>query len=198
MESNKKMDRRTLLGVIYAMVVILTGISVAYAALSTTLNVTVNKVTQNALTWNVGFQTGTVPVTPGGEGSSVATCGAASVTASTVTVAESTLSKPNDSCTYTLTVKNTGGIDATLGTITPKNPESTSCTNSGASMVCGNITYKLTTDAAGTTLLTTGGTLAKTNGTQTIYLVVKYTGSGLVSNEIAQNSGGFSLVYNQQ
>ena len=64
-------------------------------------------------------------------------------------------------------------------------------------MVCGNITYKLTTDSTGNTLLTTGGTLAKTSGTQNIYLVIKYTGTELVSSDVSQNNGGFTLVYNQ-
>ena len=198
MESNKKFNRESLLAVVYVMVVVLAGVSVAYAALSSTLNVTTNKVTQSALTWNVGFQTGNITPTEGGTSNSGRVCGAATATASSVTVAETTLSKPDDVCTYELTVKNTGSIDATLATITANNPSSTSCTNNGASMVCGNITYKLTTDSTGNTLLTTGGTLNNTNGTQTMYLVVKYTGTVTVTSDVAQNNGGFTLIYNQK
>ena len=38
-----------------AMLVLLVGLSIAYAALSTTLNVTVSNVTETGLTWNIGI-----------------------------------------------------------------------------------------------------------------------------------------------
>jgi len=195
---NKKMDKQNLMAIVYIMVVVIAGVSVAYAALSTTLTITTSKITQNALSWEVGFQTGTVTPTSTGSSNSGRVCGTATVTSSTVTVANTTLSKPDDTCTYELVVKNTGSIDATLATITPVSPSSTSCTTSGASMECGNITYKLTTDSTGNTLLTNGGTLANTSGSQTIYLVTKYTGSGLVTSEVSQNNGGFTLIYEQK
>ena len=195
---SQKKNQKQLLTIVGAVVLLIVGISVVYAALSSTLNITVGSVTQSEMSWNVAFQTGTVNATPGGTSETGRVCGAATVTADTVTVANTTLSKPEDSCTYALTVKNTGSLDATLATITPVHPGSTSCTNSGASMVCGNITYKLTTDAAGTTLLTTGGTLAKTNGTLPVYLVIKYTGATTNTSEVVQTAGGFTLVYNQK
>ncbi|MBR1386575.1 MAG: hypothetical protein IJ568_07070 [Bacilli bacterium] len=195
---SQKKNQKQLLTIVGAVVLLIVGISVVYAALSTTLNITVGSVTQSQMSWNVAFQTGTVNATAGGTSATGRSCGAATVTADTVSVASTTLSKPDDSCTYALNIKNTGSIDATLATITPVAPGSTSCTNSGASMVCGNITYKLTTDSAGSTLLTTGGTLAKTNGTLPVYLVIKYTGSTPSSTAVEQSSGGFTLVYNQK
>jgi len=198
MENSKKISRENLFATVLLMIVVIVGISVAYAALSSTLRVSTESVSSNTLTWNVGFNPGTVNAVSGGSSNAGRVCGAATVTASSVTIADTTLSKPEDSCTYALTVKNTGSIDATLHTITPAAPTSTSCTNSGASMVCGNITYKLTTDSAGTTLLTPGGTLAKTNGTSTIYMVVKYTGTDVSETEQSQENGGFTLIYNQK
>jgi len=194
-----KKDSKKLLSIVGAVLLVLVGVTVAYAALSQALNITISKVTQQGIEggWNVAFETGNVTATEGGTSATGRTCGTATVTADTVTVADTTLSKPDDSCTYALTIKNTGGIDAELATITPNSPTSTSCTPSGASMVCGNITYKLTTDAAGTTLLTTGGILAKTSGTLPVYLVVKFTGSGTSSTTVEQANGGFTLVYNQ-
>ena len=175
------------------------GITVAYAALSTSLNVTVSKVTQNALTWNVGFTGTSASASVAGTSSTGRTCGTASITASTVTVADTTLSKPDDSCTYTLTIKNSGTIPAKLTSITPTKPTGTSVTcgtASGATMVCGNITYKLTSDAAGTTALPTNTTL-NSNATQTVYLVVKYTGTTLNSSEVTQSNAKFALKYDQ-
>ena len=195
---SQKKNQKQLLTIVGAVVLLIVGISVVYAALSSTLNITVGSVTQSEMSWNVAFQTGTVNATPGGTSATGRVCGAATVTADTVTVAATTLSKPEDSCTYALTVKNTGSLDATLATITQVTPSGVSCTKSGASMVCGNITYKLTTDASGETLLTTGGTLAKTNGTQSLYLVLKYTGTTTNNAAVDQTAGGFTLVYNQK
>ncbi len=198
MENNKKISRESLVAVVLMMTVVIVGITVAYAALSTTLTITSSKVTQSALSWSVGFKTGTVTAVSSGSSNEGRVCGTATVTSSSVTVSDTTLSKPEDTCTYALEVDNTGSIDATLGTITPVTPTNTSCTNSGASMECGNITYKLTTDSSGNTLLTTGGTLNKTNGKHYFYLVVKYTGTSLSESEQAQNNGGFTLIYNQK
>ena len=194
----KQKNQKQMLTIIGAIVLLIVGISVAYAALSSTLNISTGNVTQNTLSWNVGFQTGTVEGTEGGTSSTGMSCGEATVTANSVTIASSSLSKPDDSCTYQLAIKNTGGLDAQLTTITPVHPTSTTCTDSGASMVCGNLTYKLSTDAAGTTLLPLNGTLAKTNGSQTVYLIVEYTGTEVNDTVIEQSAGGFTLVYTQK
>lgn len=200
MVRKKKFNKRhhkTFLVSAGAILVLLISITIIYAALSTTLNITINRVSQNALTWNVAFSTGSVTPTVGGTGDAGRSCGTATVDATTVTVANTTLSKPEDSCTYQLTINNTGSIDAKLGTITPVHPSSTNCTDSGASMVCGNITYKLATNSTGTTLLATNSTIANTTGTQTVYLIIKYTGATTSNTSTTQSSGGFTLVYNQ-
>ena len=200
MENNKKISRENLFATVLLMIVVIVGISVAYAALSSTLNIQTGNVTTNSLTWNVGFAPGTVTGTSGGSGNDGRVCGDATVTANSVSIANTTLSKPEDSCTYALVINNTGSIDATLHTISQQSPTSVSCTASGnnASMECGNITYKLTTDSAGTTLLNTGGTLAKNTGTTTVFLVVKYTGATVSDTAQVQENGGFTLIYNQK
>ena len=169
-------------------VIVLLGVGIAYAALSTTLTVTFGKVTQNALTWKVGFT---------GTSATGASCGAATITESAVTVADTTLSKPDDKCTWTLTVKNSGTVGAKLTTITPSAPSSTTCgTLSGGNMVCGNITYMLTSDANGTTVLPVNTTLAA-GASQTVYLVAKYNAAGVQSTAITQSGAKFTLVYAQ-
>ncbi len=195
---NNKMDTKKMSVLIIFLVLAIFAVSIAYSALSQSLNITATSVTESALTWNVAFQTGSVTGVEGGSSSSSGrSCGVATVTANSVSVATTTLSKPDDSCTYALTINNTGTIDAILGTITAVNPTSTSCTSSGASMVCGNITYLLSTSSSGSPLLTTGGTLAKTSGTLNLYLVIKYTGSTVSEEDMTQSNGGFTLVYNQ-
>ena len=194
----EKSNGKKLLPLVYVMVVVLAGISVAYAALSTTLNVTTNKITQSALTWNVAFTGNTITATEGGTSNTERSCGTATVSGTSVTVADTKLSKPDDSCTYTLTVKNNGTIPAKLTNITPTAPSSITCgTTSGPTMVCGNITYRLLSSTSGSgTSLPTNTTLAA-SGTQTIYLEVKYTGTTVNSSAVTQSGGTFALVYSQ-
>lgn len=189
--------RRNMYILVLALVVIIGGLSLAYAALSATLNVQFGDITQNALTWNVGFQETSVTPTAAGTSATGRSCGNATVTASTVTVSATTLSKPDDKCTYALTIKNSGTIAATLNSITPKNPNSTSCsTSNGATMVCGNLTYKLTTDSAGSQLLGTNRLLA-IGGSLPVYLIVSYTGTGLNTTNNTQSGAAFALSYTQ-
>jgi len=177
--------------------ILLVGVGIAYAALSTTLTITFGKITQSALSWNVAFEGSSATGTASGTSNTGLTCGNATITATSVTVADTTLSKPGDKCTYTLTVKNSGTVDAKLNAITPTAPSDTTCgTSTGGTLICGNITYKLTSDQAGSNVISTGTTLAS-NNSQTIYLVVSYNASGLQSTSITQTGGKFTLSYVQ-
>ena len=86
---NSKNKQKDLSTIVVILVVVVVGMSIAYAALSSTLTIQMNQVTQNSLSWNVGFQPGTVTGTPGGSSSSTGrSCGNATVTANSVTVAD--------------------------------------------------------------------------------------------------------------
>jgi hypothetical protein len=201
----EKRDSKYLYGLTIVLAVAVVGLSIAYAALSTTLNAQFSTVTQNSASWNVAFDTTGSPITTSpllykgnSEGSSTdsITCGAATITANSVTVADTTLGKPGDFCRYTLSVKNTGTLAAKLSEISYTKPDS-GCTTSGASMVCGDITYKLATNEAGTTLLATNSTIAANTGTQPVYLFISYTGTGVASSEVNLSNAKFTLVYAQ-
>jgi hypothetical protein len=199
----KQDSRKKLQIVLLGAVLMVVGMSVAFAALSTALNIgtnTVNSLGGTGISWNIHFNGTSISATVGGTNSTVGrSCGTATVSSDqlTVSVGTTTLSKPDDSCTYALVIKNDGTIPGMLNGITVTKPTSTTCTTSGASMVCGNITYKLTTDAAGNTLLTTGGSALAASGSRTIYLVVKYTGTTLSSSAVTQSNGKFTLQYDQ-
>ena len=64
-------------------------------------------------------------------------------------------------------------------------------------MVCGNITYKLTTNSGGSTLLTTSAGNLTAGSSLTVYLVAEYTGTTVNSSAVTQTGGKFTLVYNQ-
>ena len=175
------------------------ALSVAFAALSATLNINFGTVTQSQQSWDVHFKTEEITAAEAGTSATGRVCGTVSAGGATATVGATTLSKPGDKCTWKLTVQNTGTIDAALDTITPSAATGTgvTCTIGTASMVCGNITYKLTSDAAGTTALTTGRTLAHTSGEDEMYLVAEYTGTEINNSAVEQNDAKFTLVYNQ-
>lgn len=186
-----------IIGILLAAVV---GLSIAYAALSTSLNINFGTVTQSQQSWNVAFETNSsLAATVSGTSDTGRLCGTANVTADTAEISATQLSKPDDKCVWALNILNTGSIDANLQTITPTNPTGTgvSCTNNGASMTCGNITYKLTTDAAGTTLLTTNTTLASTDNLP-VYLVATYSGTELNNSNVVQTGAAFTLNFNQK
>lgn len=191
--------------IIAVLAAVVVGLGIAYAALSTTLNVNFGTVTQDALTWNVHWVAASnLAATEVKTSTTGFSCGKASTSASTsggpldtVSVTATTLSKPDDKCTWALQIKNDGGIQAKLGTITAVQPSGKTCTVSGASMVCGNVTYKLTTDAAGTTLLAANSTI-NAGVTLNVYLVAMYNDPNLNDSAAdTQTSAGFTLVYNQ-
>jgi hypothetical protein len=190
-------DRKRLYIIMCSLSVAVVGLSIAYAALSQTLNISLGTVTQSPQSWNVAFVTGTVTATTSATSSTGFSCGDATVTAEAVTISSISLSKPDDTCKYALTIKNTGSIAAKLNTIARTKPSGVTCTENGASMVCGNITYSITTNEAGTTLLTTGGTLAANTGTLNVWLIAKYTGTTLNSSAVTHTNPSFALTYDQ-
>ncbi len=206
------MESRTkkLNGILLTLLMALVTISVGYAALSTVLNINISSVTSKGsgdatdpVSWNVGF-TGSSSPTVGGTSSTGRSCGAATVSATSVTVAATTLSKPGDSCTYPLTIKNSGTISAKVSSITPTKPTGTNVTctvssgtaSASAQMVCGNITYKLAASANGNSPFVTQSTLDGGQST-TVYLIISYTGASLNSTQVTQSSGKFSVTYAQ-
>lgn len=193
----KSLKKNNLNMIIFTLVLSLGCLTIAYAVLSTTLNISFGNVTQNAITWDVGFEGTTVEGVSGGTSDTGRSCGLASLTSNTVTLASTSLSKPGDKCTYPLKIKNNGGIVAELAAITPRSPTDISCTATGPSMVCGNITYKLANDSEGTTSLSLNTTLG-IEEEKIAYLVVSYTGNTLNSTSVTQANGGFTITYNQK
>ena len=124
-------------------------------------------------------------------------CSDAYVSNTTVSLGDIKLGSKGQSCTYELTVENTGSVDAQLSEIAVKTPNDASCSNSTSSMTCDNITYKLTTDKEGNNPLTTESIIYSSNGTLNIYFTISYTGSKIYYKNVVQSNGGFTLVFSQ-
>ena len=171
-------------------------ISIAFAALSQTLNITSGKVTQNALTWNVGFVAGTYTGTAIGTSSTGRSCGSITATRNTLTVGNTTLSKPGDRCYYNISMSNTGDLNAYLKTISYTKPTSTNCTIVPAntteerygSMTCGNIKYYIWSGCA-----SLNGILK--NNTSYLKLYVEYIGDSLNSTAVTQKNAQITVSY---
>ena len=142
---NRK-NKSTLIAGLLAAIVLM---AVGYAAFSTTL--TISSTANVSSSWNVAFDTtktsGTGVVTTAGS----ATGGTISYSnnGQTATISETGLTKPGDSATYTLTIKNTGSIKAALGTPVLTG---TSCEVSGltCSSSSGHIKFTVSSPASST------------------------------------------------
>ena len=109
MEQNEnKVKNREVYVILSVLCVAVVILAVAYAALSSTLEINFGTVSQNVQSWNVGFIPGTATATSKGTSTTGLVCGSATVTTDTVTVADSSISKPGDSCTYKLTTDDVG------------------------------------------------------------------------------------------
>ncbi len=181
--------------------VMLLSISIAYAALGTTLTVTVNKVTQNAMTWDIGFQTGTVSGVATTT-NSLASCGSATATTDTISGITTTLADVGDKCAYTFTIKNNGTIGGKISAIDITKPTNTTCTTSGSTMVCGDITYKLHYDnEASSSLVAIGDTIAAKSGSaptvKTVVLTIEHTGTTASTTDYDQLDFSYKITYGQ-
>ena len=158
---NKKLIKTIF--IVLAVLIVIT--SIAFAALSQTLNVSTNNVTQNALSWNIGFEPGTVNGVLTATDPRMATCGAATVTSDTISGISVVLENIGDKCAYTFNLQNSGTIGGKLTNIVVTKPTSTTCTITGSTMVCGNITYKLRYNSATSdTLVAVNDTIAPKSG----------------------------------
>lgn len=182
--------------IIFILTFAIIGLIIGYAALSTTLTETLKNASQAVAIWNVGFKTGKVKGIPS---STTTVCGEAIVDANTVTVGATILLEPNDSCSYSLVIENKGSINAVLSSITALEPSGISCRKgTGASMVCGNIIYQITTDKGGDMLLGMGRKFSAQGKGVPVYLKVSYlAGVGAGETATTQNGAAFSLVYSQ-
>ena len=193
-------DKKTIYAVLVAIVIAGAGLSIAYAAMSTTLTTTFGKVTQNSLTWNVGFDTTSTSVsaTAGGTSATGRSCGTATITAGTVTIGDTTLSKPGDKCTWAVTIRNSGGIGAKLSSIAGTQPSGNTCSTQTGTMTCGNIKYSVTTDASGTTTVLKSGASLAANQTLAAYIVAEYVPTNAVqSSAITQTGATFKMTWAQ-
>ena len=134
--------------------------SIAFALLSSTATMTVNKTTQNALTWDIGFDPNTKST-----GNVAADCNVGVITSTTVSNVSATFYKTNSKCLYNLILVNNGDIAGQISGITMTPPTGMSCTTNGSTMTCGNVKYTVSYDPNGEQLVQIGDILEAKSGT---------------------------------
>lgn len=189
--------KRLIFTIIVVLVICITSISICYATLSTMVNITMNKFTQNSMTWNIGFETGTVSGTVSTNRSGSARCGSATATATTISGINPTI-YAGDKCTYTIQIQNNGTIDAEISSINITKPSDITCSTSGSTLTCGNIIYKLRyTSSTSSSLVAIGDTIAAKSGStatsKTVYLTIEHNGN---AESAAYSQSGFEYTIN--
>ncbi len=192
--------KKIILSFIIIAVVLLLSISIAYAALSTSLVITVNS-TQNPMTWDIAFQTGTVTGVSTST-NSLSSCGSATATTDTISGISTTLADVGDKCAYTFVIRNNGTIAGKISSIDITKPTNTTCTIVGSTMVCGDITYKLHYDnESSTSLVGIGDTIAPKDGStptlKRVVLTIEHTGTTASTEDYDQLGFSYKITYEQ-
>ena len=204
-------NRGTVIAIVAALVVAVISLGVAFAAFSTTLNIT-GSATVQASSWAVYFIPNTSNTAQPTTSSSIASSdisesnpnftetvtASGSVEATTVSWSAS-FKTPGDKGVYTLHVRNNGDYNAKVSGV---NLGSKSCTSnsSNETTVCGHIHYGLYTNSTGTTELGTSYTLNKKT-TGTIYLIAwlddTLTQNQLPSHDVVTNTINSTITFQQ-
>lgn len=172
-------DKNSKVIAIIALLIAIAGLSVGFAALSTTLTIN-GSGTVNTSSWNVKFANlGATPALTG-----TATEVTKPVLSDTkIETFDVSFMTPGDSITYTFDVANTGTYDARISSVTVPTP---TCTGTGdsattdADNVCKYLTYSLTYDNG--TAVAANDVLAQ-GATKHLKLTLAY-GTGVTSDEL--------------
>ena len=100
-------SRRTKLIIIACLCVAILGLSIGYALLSTRLNIT-GTAKVPASTWDVVFLEDEIDITETG----MAKCNIGTIEGTSISGMSVEFTKPGDSCTFSIPVKNNGNISA--------------------------------------------------------------------------------------
>lgn len=176
MRNNKNVLIFSLLGVLVIM-------SIAYAAFSTAL--TISSTASIDASWNVAFDTtktsgtGVIATTTGKSGAT-APSGTLTYSDGQHATINTTLHQPGDKVVYTLTIKNTGSLDATLGN--PTLSSATGCTISGKVCTSSNGYLKITAANPASSSLTAS------TGTTTMTVTVEFANVSVGSLSSGQSA----------
>ena len=174
---------------VVALLVAVVGLSVAYAALSTTLEIT-GQATINSASWNVQFAAGESTKTGG------TTFTAPTVSSTSISGLSVTLTKPGDSYTYSFSIQNTGSINAKLGTVNIGTISCTGTDTTEATNTCADLTYSVTY-ADGTPFQVGDSLDSQTSKEAKLTISYNAAADSVPANPITVNGLTATLIYDQ-
>ncbi len=193
-------NRKKLTTILSVLIVAVFCLTVVFAALGQNLISTFGSgssaaIVQKGASWNVGFETAS-SVTATKTGYSGVTCGNATVSATAVTIPSVALYTPGDSCTWNVTIKNTGGLKAKLKSFTWTQPTGATCTSSSTgTYVCGNVTYSV---LKGDAVLAVGEQLPASTGSVAVKIKVEIpSNKSISSSDVTHYNGKVQLNWEQ-
>ena len=138
-----KINKGTKIYILLALIISVLSISIAYAVLSTSLNISGSAEVQGS-TWNIFLGKGISINGDDYETTGTGVYNDAVFNGPSATYSIS-LSKPGDSVTYYFRIYNEGTLNAEVDSIVNATPTCTSSTNNtqDASLVCDNLTYEV-------------------------------------------------------
>lgn len=188
---------------IVALLIAVVGLTVGYAAYSSTLTIN-GTANVDPASWkvNFGYKDGTTSLTGTKTGHATETT-APTLADTTISGFDVTLKAPGDSVTYNFLIKNSGTLNAelasfTMGTLTcaPNASGSGSISQEDATKLCGELTYTLTY-ADGSTITT--DTALDAGDSKELVLKLEWPSASTlsVSNDVKVTIGTTTFVYQQ-
>lgn len=185
---------------IVALLIAVVGLTVGYAAYSSTLTIN-GTANVDPASWkvNFGYKTGD-SLTGTIKGHATETT-APTLADTTISGFDVTLKAPGDSVTYNFLIKNSGTLNAklanfTMGTLTCAPNASSSISQEDATRLCGELKYTLTY-ADGSTITT--GTTLNSNDSKELELKLEWPSASTlsVSDDVKVTIGTTTFVYEQ-
>ena len=186
---------------IVALLIAVVGLTVGYAAYSSTLTIN-GTATVDPASWkvNFGYKTGTTSLTGTTTGHATETT-APTLADTTISGFDVTLKAPGDSVTYNFLIKNSGTLNArlanfTMGTLTCAPNASGSISQEDATELCGELKYTLT--YADDSTITTGTPL-NSNDSKELKLKLEWPSASTlsVSDDVKVTIGTTTFLYQQ-
>lgn len=185
---------------IVALLIAVVGLTVGYAAYSSTLTIN-GTATVDPASWKVNFDYKTGDSLTGTTTGHATETTAPTLADTTISGFDVTLKAHGDSVTYNFLIKNSGTLNAelanfTMGTLTCAPNASSSISQEDATKLCGELKYTLTY-ADGSTITT--GTTLNSNDSKELELKLEWPSASTlsVSDDVKVTIGATTFVYEQ-